>query len=260
MNQFERIKKVKSQTDAVVSSSSIINEGSFSNDIAAYRFSQGGRLSLKRRIKKLGNQAVSVMKRKLWDSNEVSIDAAQVAVDQMEHIYVGIRGFLVVSAHSALTLYSAAKTGACEMENQLVRDHIVLPVISGMECAASTTIQVIRSQQTTVYHWLKQTPLLGESIIAPAALKAYQCIREAWIIAQYPITSKQTVRTSVECVMSRTKWFLSQLSTEINCRIQFLHYSLTRTIIHTQWTVLGSGPYTTLDTPHKQHVFDNLCG
>ena len=257
MNQLE-IGKVESQTeewkeDAVISSSS-----SFSTEIVAYRHCAGRKISLKRRVEKLGNQAVSVMKRKLWDSNEVSIDAAQVAVDQMEHVYVGIRGFLVASAHSALTLYSAVKAGACEMENQLVRDHIVLPAISGMECAASTTIQVL-SSQTTVYHWLKQTPFLGETIIAPAALRAYQCIREAWIIAQYPIPSKHTVRTFVECVMSRTKWFLSQLSTEFYCRLQFLHYSLTRTIIHTQWSILGSGPYATLHTQHKQHVFDNLC-
>ena len=220
-----------------------------------------------RRVQHLGRHAALTTKQQLWDSNDRSIDAALSAVDQWETAYTALRHLLIGTAHSAKGLWGAAKEGAGKLEHGLlmpVRDWILLPTIGGMERAAQETVSFLQSnaaqqlygQSLTV---IESVPFVGENVLAPALHLSVNVLQRTWEIAQYPIPSKQQVRDSVDFALNGTKWALSAAGKEVYLYIKRADANITRTLSTTQWKVLGSGPYATLDKLNKREVIDHLC-
>ena len=106
---------------------------------------------------------------------------------------------------------------------------------------------------------VKQVPLVGDNILAPALVIGVDWAQKAWEIAKYPIPSKAAVRDSVDHVLTGTKWALSTAGREVYFYAKRMDANITRTLMHTQWRVLGSGPYSTLDKLHKSEILDHLC-
>jgi hypothetical protein len=220
-----------------------------------------------RHVTRVSKRAAIATKNKIWDSNDASIVAAQSAVDQWEQGYNALRGLLVASVHSAKGLYGAAKTGVYGLEHGLlqpVRDWILLPAFGGVEKIASETVGFLQSEQASLvaHHGLgliKNVPYVGENILAPAVCIGADVLRKTWQIAQYPIPSPNQVRDSVDFVMTGTKWALSTAGREVYWYIKRADANITRTLSHTRWKVLGSGPYATLDKLNKLEVIDHLC-
>jgi hypothetical protein len=220
-----------------------------------------------RRVQRVSRHAALTTKQQLWDSNDASIDAALSAVDQWEGLYNAARGLLVASAHSAKGLYGAAKAGAGSLEHGIlvpVRDWILLPAFGGVERATSETAKFLQSAQARQLaeeslEWARQVPCVGENLLAPSMCFSVGFIQRTWQIAQYPIPSKQQVRHSVDFALTGTKWALTTAGREIIVYIKRADANITRTLSHTQWKVLGSGPYATLDKLNKREVIDHLC-
>lgn len=106
----------------------------------------------------------------------------------------------------------------------------------------------------------RQTPFgIGENVIAPCLVSSFEIMTKAWEIAQYPIPSKADVRFTVDTIMTGTKWFLLTSTREIYFYAKLVDATVTRTLSHTQWKVLGSGPYSTLNSTHKEEVINHLC-
>jgi DDHD domain len=204
---------------------------------------------------------------KIWDSNDASIDAAQSAVDHWENLYLALRSLFVGSVQSASTLYGAAKTGVIGLEHGLlvpIRDWLLLPAIQGIEQTIVDTMRFLQSPQAIEVaqqglYIIKQTPVVGEPVLGPVVVQSYFMIIRAWEIAQYPIPSRTAVRETVDRALTVTKWALATVSSEVMFYIKRLDANLTRTLLHTQWKVLGTGPYSTLDKLNKSEVLDHLC-
>ena len=220
-----------------------------------------------RHVTRVSKRAALATKKQIWDSNDASIVAAQSAVDQWEQGYNALRGLLVASAHSAQGLYGAAKAGVNGLEHGFlkpVRDWILLPAFGGIERVCGETVGFLQSEhaERVAHHSLeliKQVPYIGENVLAPACCIGADVLKQSWHIAQYPIPSPSQVRDSVDFVMTGTKWMLSTTGREIYLYIKRADANITRTLSHTQWKVLGSGPYATLDKLNKQEVIDHLC-
>jgi hypothetical protein len=220
-----------------------------------------------RRVQRVSRHAALTTKQQLWDSNDASIDAALSAVDQWEGLYNAARGLLVATAHSAKGLYGATKQGAGSLEHGIlvpVRDWILLPAFGGVERATIETAKFLQSEQAKhlaeqSLEWAKQVPCVGENVLAPCMCFSVGFIQRTWQIAQYPIPSKQQVRHSVDFALTGTKWALTTAGREIIVYIKRADANITRTLSHTQWKVLGSGPYATLDKLNKREVIDHLC-
>lgn len=220
-----------------------------------------------RHVTRVSKRAVLATKKQIWDSNAVSILAAQTAVDQWEQGYNALRGLLNMMGASAGGLYGAAKAGATGLEHGLlvpVRDWILLPAFGGVEHIAVETIGFLQSDQCRALERaglgvIRQVPYVGENILAPAVCKGAEILKQTWKIAQYPIPSPSQVKDSVEFVMTGTKWCLAKSSQEIMLYAKRADANITRTISHTQWKVLGSGPYATLNKRNKAEVLDHLC-
>lgn len=104
-----------------------------------------------------------------------------------------------------------------------------------------------------------QVPFVGDNLLAPALCIGADVVKRTWEIAQYPIPSPSQVRDSVEYVMTGTKWVLTTAGREIFLYVKRADANITRTLSHTRWKVLGSGPYATLDKLNKREVIDHLC-
>lgn len=178
-----------------------------------------------------------------------------------------MRGLLLATVHSASGLYGAAKTGVTGLEHGLlvpVRDWVLLPAFQGVEHSFTETIRFLQSPHAAQaaqngLQLVRQTPLVGETFLAPAIVQTYWVAIRAWEIAQYPIPSRTAVRESVDRALTITKWALSSVSSEILFYLKRLDANITRTLMHTRWKVLGSGPYATLDKLNKVEVLDHLC-
>ena len=220
-----------------------------------------------RHVTRVSKRAAMATKKQIWDSNAASILAAQTAVDQWEQGYNALRGLLDMMGASAGGLYGAAKAGATGLEHGLlvpVRDWILLPAFGGVEHIAVETIGFLQSDQCRALEregvgLIQQVPYIGENVLAPAVCKGAEILKQTWEIAQYPIPSPSQVRDSVEFVMTGTKWCLAKSSQEIMLYAKRADANITRTISHTQWKVLGSGPYATLNKRNKSEVLDHLC-
>ena len=188
-------------------------------------------------------------------------------MDQWEAAYNALRGLLVASAHSAHGLYGAAKAGATGLEHGLllpVRNWILLPAFVGVEQIAGETVGFLQSDQAanlaqTSLDVVKKVPFIGDNLLAPGLVIGVHWAQKAWEIAQSPIPSKAAVRDSVDHVLTGAKWALSTAGREIYFYAKRMDANITRTLMHTQWRVLGSGPYSTLDKLHKSEILDHLC-
>lgn len=220
-----------------------------------------------RHVTRVSKRAALATKKQIWDSNDASIVAAQTAVDQWEQGYNALRGLLNMMGASAGGLYGAAKAGATGLEHGLlvpVRDWILLPAFGGVEHIAVETIGFLQSEECRALERaglgvIQQVPYVGENILAPAVCKGADILKQTWNIAQYPIPSPSQVRDSVEFVMTGTKWCLAKSSQEIMLYAKRADANITRTISHTQWKILGSGPYVSLNKRNKSEVLDHLC-
>jgi hypothetical protein len=220
-----------------------------------------------RQAERLTKRAALISKKKIWDSNDASIDAAQSAVDQWEAAYNALRGLLVAGVHSARGLYGAAKAGAANLEDGFllpVRDWILLPAFSGVERVATETVHFLQSDQArhlaeSSLQLAKQVPYVGDTVLAPALVISVNVTQKSWEIIQYPIPSRAAVRDSVDHIMTGTKWILRTAGRETYLYAKRMDANITRTLSHTRWKVLGSGPYATLDPRHKREIVDHLC-
>lgn len=208
-----------------------------------------------RHVQRVSKRAALASKKVIWDSNDNAIDAAQSAVDQWEDVYNVLRGLLVASTHSAKGLYGAAKAGATGLEHGVlvpVRDWILLPAFDSAEKTLlflqSDEARHVASQSLQI---IKQVPWIGPSFLAPAVVFSFQAFQATWHIAQYPIPSRNQVRSSVDFVLTGAKWAISTAGREFFLYIKRADAIITRTLSHTQWKVLGSGPYEYLDKLNK---------
>jgi DDHD domain len=205
--------------------------------------------------------------KQIWDSNDASIDVAQSAVDHWEATYNALRGLLVASVHSAHGLYGAAKAGANGLEHGLlvpVRDWVLLPAFGGVEHIVGETGRFLQSPQAaqladSSLDLVRRVPGVGDNFLAPALVISAEMAHKVWQILQYPIPSRDAVRDSVDAMLTTTKWALSTAGREVYFYAKRMDASMTRTLMHTQWKVLGSGPYATLDKLHKIEVLDHIC-
>jgi len=228
--------------------------------------SRGGS-SLQQQVERVAQRAALAGKRKIWDSNDVSIEAAQKAVDGWEAAYNFLRHLMVVSAEQTRNVYRTTKTGAASMEHHLlvpVRDVLILPAFYNFERAATGTAQFFQSDQAAQLagaglHVVKQTPLVGETVLAPALLQSMELLKATWHVLQYPIPSRAAVRSTVDGALTITKGAILMAAEEVYFYTKLVDATVTRTLMHTQWRILGSGPYATLDTEHKKEVLDHLC-
>jgi hypothetical protein len=164
-------------------------------------------------------------------------------------------------------VYDAAKVGASRIEHSLlvpVRDALILPAFAGAEKVTATTIHFLQSDEVsrlaaTTLHLVRKTPLVGENIVAPALIHTFYFIKNVWEVVQYPIPSRETVRFVVDTSLTSTKWALSTAGREIYFYVKLVDATVTRTLMHTQWKILGSGPYASLVNQHKTEVIDHLC-
>ena len=220
-------------------------------------------------VQRVSKRAALATKAQLWDSNTASIVAAQSAVDMWEALYRALRQLTVAGVHSAGGVYRAAKTGAIPFEwggVWVVRLHnwIVVPTLQGVEQAAHMVVgyatspqckQLVGSARTAV----EELPWIGESVVAPTLKISIHALQQAWGIAQYPIPSPSQVASAVNAFRNGVKFAVVTTGREVSLYVQRADANLTRTLSHTQWKVLGSGPYETLDKLNKAHVIDHLC-
>lgn len=242
------------------------------DDISPHRYEEHPYGSLQasstlRHVTRVSKRAALASKKVIWDSNDNAIDAALSAVDQWEDVYSALRGLLVASAQSAKGLYGAAKVGAMGLEHGIlvpVRDWILLPAFGGVERATEKTVGFLQSDQAALVarqtlQLAKQVPWVGQTMLGPAMVLSVQIIQTSWEIAKYPIPSRQQVRASVNFVLTGTKWAITTAVREVSLYMKRADAIITRTLSHTQWKVLGSGPYATLDKLNKQEVIDLMC-
>jgi hypothetical protein len=220
-----------------------------------------------RRVTRVSRHAAMTTKQAVWDSNELSIDAALSAVDQWESAYTAFRSLLVHTVVSARGLYGTAKDGAGKLEHGLlmpVRDWILLPAFTGAERAVAETTKFLQSPAARhLAHGTLQlassVPVVGENVLAPAMRLSVAAVQRTWDVMQYPIPSREQVRSSVDWSLTGTKWALTAAAREVFLYAKRADANITRTLSHTQWKVLGSGPYATLDPSNRAFVIDHSC-
>lgn len=231
------------------------------------RNSLAGTSDALRRVTRVSRHAALTTKQAVWDSNELSIDAALSAVDQWEAAYTGLRSLLVHTVVSARGLYGTAKDGAGKLEHGLlipVRDWILLPAFTGAERAVSETVGFLQSPAahhlaTTALHLARGVPVVGANVLAPTLCFGVAAVQRTWDVLQYPIPSRERVRSTVDWSLNAAKWVLTAAAREVFLYAKRADANITRTLSHTQWKVLGSGPYATLDASNKRFVIDHLC-
>jgi DDHD domain len=220
-----------------------------------------------RRVTRVSRHAALTTKQAVWDSNELSIDAALSAVDQWEAAYTALRSLLVHSVHSARHVYGTAKDGVGKLEHGLlmpVRDWILLPAFSGAERAVAETTSFLHSPAARqlahgTLEFASGVPVVGENLLAPALKLSVAFVQRTWDVLQYPIPSREQVRNTVDWSLTGTKWALTAAAREVFLYAKRADANITRTLSHTQWKVLGSGPYATLDASNRAFVIDHSC-
>ena len=188
------------------------------------------------------------------------------AVDQWESLYSSFKRILESAACSALKLYCTAKSGAARIEHHLmvpVRDFIIMPSFWGVERSVTLTAAFISSDRAS--NLARQTIALigrapfGEQVICPIILASFTFAHNVWAIIQYPIPSRKRVADVTDGALNATKQALSTLGYSIHLYVKIFDATITRKLMHTQWRVLRSGPYATLDEQSKQEVINHIC-
>eukprot|EP00977_Amphora_coffeiformis_P014503 scaffold4063_cov178-Amphora_coffeaeformis.AAC.5 len=219
-----------------------------------------------KKMRRVGRQAALHTKTLVWDSNEVSVNAAAGLVDHWEHAYGVLRGGILVGAHQLSTVYHAAKHGATQMEQGVlrpVRDWIVLPAFVGAEHAFAVTAQFCQSPQarqlaqSCIQH-AAAVPIVGEHVLAPTLVFGAAFCQRTWNVLQYPIPSKHQVRCTVNACLDTTKWALTTGARELVMFLKRADAILSRTLSQTQWNLLGSGPYIELDAKARTDILQHL--
>ena len=219
-----------------------------------------------KKMRRVGRQAALHTKTLVWDSNETTVNAAAGLVDHWEHAYGVLRGGILVGAHQLSTVYHAAKHGATQMEQGVlrpVRDWIILPTFMGAEHAFAATAQFCQSPQarqlaqSCVQH-AAAVPIVGEHVLAPTLVFGAAFCQRTWNIVQYPIPSKHQVRCTVNACLDTTKWALTTGATELVMFLKRADAILSRTLSQTQWNLLGSGPYVELDAKTRTEILQHL--
>jgi hypothetical protein len=168
---------------------------------------------------------------------------------------------------SARGLYGVAKDGAGKLEHGLlipVRDWILLPAFTGAEQVVSETVVFLQSPAARqlaggTLQLARDVPVLGENVLASAMCFSVAVVQRTWDVLQYPIPSKEQVRSTVDWILTATKWVLTVAAREVVMYARRADANITRTLSHTQWKVLGSGSHATLDKSNKTFVIDRLC-
>jgi hypothetical protein len=231
-----------------------------------YRSSLTGSNNALHQLHVVSKRAALVSKQKYWDNPDASVDAAQSAVDIFECTYENARTLVLKGYFSLKNVYQATKSASEKLEHHLlvpVRDIILLPTFNGIERAVDSTVSFARSEEAITLAnqsltILSRTPVIGQSILAPAVAKTADIMRCSWEVIQYPIPSRQLVRQSVESSLTFLKLAVSSSSREIFFYIQLVDASITRALSHTQWRILGSGPYINLSKENKIDILNHL--
>eukprot|EP00546_Thalassionema_frauenfeldii_P010773 CAMPEP_0178924050 /NCGR_PEP_ID=MMETSP0786-20121207/17103_1 /TAXON_ID=186022 /ORGANISM="Thalassionema frauenfeldii, Strain CCMP 1798" /LENGTH=1114 /DNA_ID=CAMNT_0020598701 /DNA_START=263 /DNA_END=3604 /DNA_ORIENTATION=- len=208
----------------------------------------------------LSQRAVLSSKHKLWDSNVVGMDAAESAV---EVAYNLLRDALLTSVHVGQSVYGAAKSTTEGINHSLllpIKEFVLLPTFGGIEqvwCALGDTEQLPYGLDL-----VRSVPWMGEPLLAPLLLQWWSlCQSAVHLLTHHGSLSfnKQAVRENVDAFLTVSKTFLHKTSVAIQIYVKRLDANVTRTLMHTQWKVLGSGPYATLDERNKLEVLDHVC-
>ena len=235
--------------------------GSRIND-HSFRRKRASQLSLRSVVQQVSRNAALSTKKAVWDSNEISVDAAIRAVDQWEALYTFLRNLTGVTLGQANNIYQATKSGALQMEQGIlrpIRDWIVLPAFGGMEQAVLfLQSEQARQAANTSLTFVGMIPIIGENFLCPALCITGNAIQQSWEIVKYPIPSRQQVRETVGWTLDSSKWALNTAFREIFLYLKRADANITRTLSHTQWKVLGSGPYATLDDGTKKEVLSHI--
>lgn len=222
---------------------------------------------LAQRVKQVSRRAALAGKRRLWDTHDVYDEAAQSAVDVYESTYHSARSFIIQSFSTAKRVYNTTKDGVQKIEHALlvpVRDALILPAFCGIERAVDHTVGFLQSPQAAgmasgSLELIRHTPLIGEHVLAPMIVHTVNAVKCTWHVLQYPIPSRDLVRSTVDGLVTGTKYFLVNSWKEVYFYTKLVDASITRALSHTQWRVLGYGPYSSLNDIHKMEVIDHLC-
>ncbi len=218
------------------------------------------------RLPSIARTAVRATKEQFWDSNEPGIIVAQTAVDRWEDVYEWCRTVVVTASRSASGIYDATKAGARGLDQGLlvpVRDYLLLPTFGIAEhVVASTTNFVTNSEAQRISSEFVSNAVpfgLGDSVVLPAVRLGTGTAQKAWEVARYPVPSEKRVRDTMDFFLNGSKQNLSVCGREIFWYIRRADANISRTLRRTQWTVLGSGPYETLDEMGRRDVMDHVC-
>ena len=173
---------------------------------------------------------------------------------------------------SAHHTFGATKASAHQIEHHLlvpVRDFLILPTFNTIEHVVQQVASPDKLSSLHQDHLLpliRSTPLIGEPILEPALNETINIAQFWWKVIQYPIPSKALVGQCTDDFMTNTKNSLLELgkltqtiSREVYFYTQLFDQLATRTLMHTQWRVLGVGPYANLSEKHRLEVIDLMC-
>lgn len=225
------------------------------------------------RLKSIARTAVRATKEQFWDSNEPGIVVAQTAVDRWEEIYMWCRNVVVTSSRSVAGIYDASKAGARGLDRGLLvplRDYVLLPTFGVAEHIVSETSSFVQSPEAETIRKIavegssefvsRTVPFgLGETVVLPAVRLGSETMQKAWNVARYPVPSQKNVRDTVDFLLNGSKKNLSVCGSEIIWYFRRADANIARTLRRTQWVVLGSGPYETLDSAGRQDIMDHVC-
>lgn len=194
------------------------------------------------------------------------VEAAQSAVDHWESVYFGLRSFLIESSRNVLGVYNATKNASHKIEHSLlvpIRDAVILPAFQNGERLVSDSIGFLQSDQAKEISQqsleiVKQTPIVGP-VASSLIIHTAFILHQSWKIALYPIPTPQQVRHTVNSTIYGTKWLCRKMLCEIYFFLGEVDATITRISSHTQWNLLGQGPYQSLSQKHKKEVLDHLC-
>mmetsp|Transcript_40386 Transcript_40386/g.47253 ORF Transcript_40386/g.47253 Transcript_40386/m.47253 type:complete len:1103 (+) Transcript_40386:217-3525(+) len=219
-------------------------------------------------VQRVSTRAALTTKRKIWDSNDASIALSLSAVDRWEALYKQSCSILATTAKSAVSAFDAAKQGVELIENDLlvpVRDHVLLPTFANVEHAVSRTVDFLHSEQASnltsnSIEVVRKVPFgVGDKVLAPVLISYIDFLKVAWSIVQYPIPSRDCVVSFTDGSMTATKLMVQNTAESIYFYAKIVDATFTRTLMHSQWRLLGSGPYATLDEVHQSEVIDHIC-
>lgn len=105
-----------------------------------------------------------------------------------------------------------------------VRDVIILPTFNAVEHTLSHTTNFIQSPEAAHFaegslYFVRQTPVVGETVLAPVLLKSADMVKFWWNVVQYPIPSKAAVGEFTDNFMTGTKFRIRYAGREVSARV-----------------------------------------